>query len=140
VTANDNIKLWDVNQEKVLKTYGESKHPIYAMSWCGSMLDSGERGKDGGRIMRRDINIPNIEEERQFKHKSDACSLRWNRAYTNQVSGSMNGDILIWDKYSMLPLRSLRSHSGAVKATAWLPHHDDLLVTGDCSNEGRSKV
>ena len=84
-------------------------------------------------IISRDIRCKNTNENSVFKcegHVQEVCGLKWSFDGTYLASGGNDNKLMLWNLHSQKPILNDGSHTAAVKAIAWSPHHHNVLASG----------
>jgi cell division cycle 20-like protein 1, cofactor of APC complex len=64
-------------------------------------------------------------------HKQEICGLKWSFDDQQLASGGNDNKLLVWcARSASQPLAKFNQHQAAVKAIAWSPHKQGLLVSG----------
>ena len=65
-------------------------------------------------------------------HKQEVCGLKWSFDDLQLASGGNDNKLCIWElnRGESSPLFRFNDHSAAVKAVAWSPHQNGILVSG----------
>jgi len=78
----------------------------------------------------RDLRSKNSFESKLAAHKQEVCGLKWSFDDQCLASGGNDNKLLVWSTHNSKPLLNFNSHTAAVKALAWSPHQQGLLVSG----------
>lgn len=132
------INLWDISQQKQVRTFPGHKSRVGTLAWANSprwLLSSGSRDKS---ISHHDVRSRNTV-GKFVAHKQEVCGLEWGYNPTSLLaSGGNDNNLLLWD-YRMFgnsdstnvqPVFHFSSHRAAVKAITWSPHQRGLLASG----------
>ncbi|XP_042214085.1 cell division cycle protein 20 homolog isoform X2 [Homarus americanus] len=120
-------KLWDVGQQKLVRTMGGHQNRVTTLSWSSYILSSGSRS---GQIFHHDVRIADHHVATLSGHTQEVCGLQWSPDGRHLGSGGNDNQVNIWEKGSTTPLHTLTEHQAAVKAVAWCPWQNNLLATG----------
>lgn len=121
-------EIWDVNQNKVVRTLSDHLGRISALAWNGSILSSGSRDR---LIISNDLRIKNAPIKRHVGHKQEICGLKWSPDGCQLASGGNDNKLMIWNlQNGQSPVAKFGQHKAAVKAIAWHPNQAGLLATG----------
>lgn len=122
--------------------------PFQSTGNSSATLTSGSRDHS---IVHRDLRAPEASYHRLTGHRQEICGLKWNFEGTQLASGGNDNKLLVWDAAWMgnggrgagrnsrtsttegeqpQPLWKFHEHQAAVKAIAWSPHTNGLLVSG----------
>ncbi|KAJ3124262.1 Fizzy- protein [Nowakowskiella sp. JEL0407] len=126
-TNKGRILLWDANRSKKTQEYAAHSLRVGVLAWNNDVLTSGGRDR---KIVHRDVRIPDKPVRVLESHKLEVCGLKWNPTSSLLASGGNDNKLLIWNKFDSKPVLELNEHIAAVKAIAWSPHEDGLLVSG----------
>jgi cell division cycle protein 20 (cofactor of APC complex) len=130
-TSTGATQLWDVNNQKQLRSMNGHTERVGALSWNQHILSSGSRD---GNIINHDVRIENHAVQTLSNHEQEVCGLSWSPDGTTLASGGNDNKLNLWDaNYSTqrpAPRFTLTDHQAAVKALAWSPHERNLLATG----------
>jgi cell division cycle protein 20 (cofactor of APC complex) len=131
-TASNEVQLWDVQQQKKVRTmYGHSAR-VGALAWNQHCLTSG--GRDNC-VINHDVRMANDIVGQMNYHSQEVCGLAWSPDGQFLASGANDNTLCIWDAASSItmdakPRHVLCEHQAAVKALAWSPHERNLLASG----------
>lgn len=121
------VQIWDAEQLKLLRTMRGHSLRVGSLAWNEHILTSGSRDRV---VFHRDVRVPEHHICELRGHKQEVCGLKWNTE-TNQLASGCNGNkLLIWDSLNPTPLHRFSEHTAAVKAIAWSPHQQGILVSG----------
>ena len=80
--------------------------------------------------MNRDLRANTDSFSKYLGHKQEVCGLKWSFDGTQLASGGNDNKLMVWTHHSNQPLMKCSHHTAAVKAIAWSPHQNNLLVSG----------
>lgn len=132
-TSSATVQLWDVDQQKRLRTMTGHAARVGSMSWNSHILSSGSRS---GMIHHHDVRQPDHLVARLAGHSQEICGLKWSPDGRYLASGGNDNILNIWSAQvgtnltDNTPLYSLSQHQAAVKALAWCPWQPSLLASG----------
>jgi len=132
-TSNATIQLWDVEQQKRLRTMSGHAARIGALTWNQHILSSGSRS---GAIHHHDVRVADHQIGQMAAHTQEVCGLRWSPDGRYLASGGNDNVLNIWSAgsgaltTSNTPLYVFTQHQAAVKALAWCPWQPSLLASG----------
>lgn len=132
-TSNGTIQLWDVEQQKRLRTMPGHAARVGALSWNQHILSSGSRS---GAIHHHDVRIADHLLSQVTGHSQEVCGLRWSPDGRYLASGGNDNTLNIWQAgggslaAANTPLYAFTQHQAAVKALAWCPWQPSLLASG----------
>ncbi|GMH53421.1 hypothetical protein TL16_g01451, partial [Triparma laevis f. inornata] len=137
-TSTGKTQLWDVGQQKQLRSMDGHSERIGALSWNKHLLSSGSRDST---IVNHDVRIANHAIQTLRGHEQEVCGLEWSPDGSTLASGDTlatlaagnDNKLCLWDvnqSSTPRPRFTLTDHQAAVKALAWSPHDRNLLATG----------
>lgn len=124
------VELWDVNEKKMVTSFGGHSSRVGVVSMYDNIISSGSKDC---LILTRDIRCKDNTNNTvmEFRgHSQEVCGLKWSFDGTQLASGGNDNNLMIWNLHSNKPLMVSANHSAAVKAIAWSPHHHNLLASG----------
>lgn len=68
-------------------------------------------------------------------HTQEVCGLKWSSTIQTLASGANDNLVLLWDKRQMKLRHRCEGHTAAVKAIAWCPWQQNILVSGGGTND-----
>ncbi|MCL4129495.1 UNVERIFIED_CONTAM: hypothetical protein GTU68_017833 [Idotea baltica] len=125
--SNNNTQLWDVAQQKLIRTMGGHTNRVTTLSWNSYILSSGSRS---GQIIHHDVRVPNHVTATLDHHTQDICGLKWSNDGRLLASGGNDNLVSIWEKGAASPLYTFTEHQAAVKGLAWCPWQNNFLASG----------
>lgn len=131
-TSDNNIQLWDVEANKMLRNLRGHVSRVSSLSWNNHILSSGSRDT---RIINHDVRIQENVVNTIEQHSQEVCGLAWSPCGSFLASGANDNILKIFDVSTSFgancqALHSLTDHQAAVKALAWSPHERNLLASG----------
>jgi len=126
-TSNGYLDIWDVQYQKKIRSMDGHSQRIGVISWNSGVISTGSKDFS---ILNRDLRQPDSFFAKLLGHKQEVCGLKWSFDETQLASGGNDNKLIIWGQNSTLPLAKFSNHTAAVKAIAWSPHQNNLLVTG----------
>ncbi|XP_055388762.1 uncharacterized protein LOC129617674 [Condylostylus longicornis] len=132
------IEVWDVEMQKVIRTYGNHQHRVGVLDWYGHyLLSSGSRDKS---IIHHDVRSPRNGIFKWERHDQEICGLRWcpsaiGLSDGTLASGGNDNKVFIWQLGYDQPVMKLKEHGAAVKALSWCPSTCGVLATGGGTND-----
>ncbi|KAK7387396.1 hypothetical protein VNO78_28164 [Psophocarpus tetragonolobus] len=121
------VQIWDGTQCKKVRTMGGHQTRTGVLSWNSRILASGSRDRN---ILQHDMRVSSDFVSKLVGHKSEVCGLKWSCDDRELASGGNDNQLLVWNQHSQQPVLRLTEHTAAVKAIAWSPHQNSLLVSG----------
>lgn len=92
------------------------------------VMATGSRDK---HINLRDVRMKNQSYTTLKGHKQEVCGLKWSESCKQLASGGNDNKLMIWSNgFTTQPEFKISEHKAAVKAIAWSPHKDSVLVSG----------
>ncbi|CAL4139176.1 unnamed protein product [Meganyctiphanes norvegica] len=125
--SSGNTQLWDVGQQKLVRTMGGHEGRVTTLSWNSYILSSGSRS---GQIHHHDVRIAEHHVSSLNNHTQEVCGLKWSPDGRVLASGGNDNIINLWENGSTTPLFTFTRHQAAVKALAWCPWQNNLLASG----------
>ncbi|KAM7287620.1 cell division cycle protein 20 homolog [Ixodes scapularis] len=130
-TSENQVQLWDVAQQKRLRTLTGHASRICSLSWNVHTLSSGSRS---GRVHHHDVRVVDHHVGTLCAHQQEVCGLRWSHDGRWLASGGNDNLVHVWPDSmshgSVTPLHTFVEHQAAVKALAWCPWQSSLLASG----------
>ncbi|KAK4324952.1 hypothetical protein Pmani_004441 [Petrolisthes manimaculis] len=120
-------QLWDVAQQKLIRTMDGHQNRVTTLSWNAYILSSGSRS---GHIFNHDVRVAQHHVSTLQGHTQEVCGLKWSPDGRLLASGGNDNQVNIWEKGSTTPLHTFTEHQAAVKAVSWCPWQNNLLSTG----------
>lgn len=130
--STGSVQLWDVEQQKKLRSMSGRATRIGVMSWEKHILSAG--GRDGS-IWHHDVRIKQHKVAELNGHAAEVCGLAWRGDGLQLASGGNDNVVQIWDCRSSSPQFTKTHHTAAVKALAWCPWQSSLLASGGGSQD-----
>ena len=134
-TYSGNVHLWDVVNNRQVRTFNYHVNRVGTLSWHEHTLASGSRDR---AIHLADIRAPapSATARTLNGHRQEVCGLSWSKDGL-LASGGNDNKVLVWDVRGSVradtgdvPLHKYHEHTAAVKALAWNPHMSHCLATG----------
>lgn len=126
-TSNGYTQLWDVNENKKVRSMGGHTDRVGALAWNRHLLTSGSRDTN---IVHHDVRVARHDVATLSAHQQEVCGLAWSPDGETLASGANDNLLCLWDASRTLPRHRLTDHHAAVKALAWSPHERNLLASG----------
>ncbi|KAB7494714.1 Cell division cycle protein 20-like protein [Armadillidium nasatum] len=130
--SNKNTELWDVAQQKLIRTMAGHTDRITSLSWNSFILSSGSRS---GQIIHHDVRNPNHISATLNHHSQEICGLKWSNDGRMLAAGGNDNLVSIWENGSTTPLFTFSDHQAAVKGLAWCPFQNNILASGGGTND-----
>ncbi|XP_064638574.1 cell division cycle protein 20 homolog [Lineus longissimus] len=128
--SSGNVQLWDVGQNKKIRTMGGHASRVGSLSWNSYILSSGSRS---GAIHHHDVRVAEHHVATLDHHVQEVCGLAWSPDGRHLASGGNDNVLNIWDAslgQDVTPVHTFTAHDAAVKAVAWCPWQPQLLASG----------
>jgi len=125
-TSNKDVQIWDVNQQKQVRSMQGHAARVGSLAWNNHILSSGSRDST---IFNHDVRIANHHVHTYRGHEQEICGLTWSPDGTQLASGGNDNMCNVWDLTNTRPVHTFH-HTAAVKALAWNPTQKSLLATG----------
>ena len=127
-THSGELQIWDTTKNKLVRTMQGHDGRICAVAWNNSFLSTGSRDHT---ILHRDLRCREDKTATLQGHRQEVCGLKWSFDDQQLASGGNDNKLLLWcARSSSSPLAKFTEHQAAVKAIAWSPHKQGLLVSG----------
>ncbi|XP_041357187.1 cell division cycle protein 20 homolog [Gigantopelta aegis] len=128
-TSSGDVELWDVSQEKKVRTMTGHSARVGCLSWNSYILSSGSRS---GNIHHHDVRVANHHIGTLNGHTQEVCGLKWSPDGRYLASGGNDNLLNIWSSNvdEIQPIHTFSQHLAAVKALAWCPWQPSLLASG----------
>ena len=127
-TNRGEVQIWDPVSEKRLRTMTGHQARIGALAWNGYLLATGSRDHT---ILMHDVRVADHVTEKLAGHRQEVCGLKWSLDDSQLASGGNDNKLMIWSAANLRsPAIKFSEHQAAVKAIAWSPHQNGLLVSG----------
>ena len=131
------LEIWDVNGNKKIRKLGGHSDRLDCISWNGNLISTGSRD---GSILTRDLRSPNDYIMKYEGHKDEVCGLKWSNNGQQLASGGNDNKVFIWGSRKLEAEAKFKEHSSAVKALAWSPHQQGLLLSGGGCTDKSIKI
>ncbi|CAH1775934.1 unnamed protein product [Owenia fusiformis] len=133
-TSSSEVQLWDVENQKRIRSMTGHVARVGSLSWNSYVLSSGSRS---GNIHHHDVRVPQHHIATLSGHTQEVCGLSWSPDGKYLASGGNDNMLNIWpaiigsqDNSNNTPLYTFSQHQAAVKALAWCPWQPSLLASG----------
>ena len=121
-------QIWDIHQQKQVRTVGGHMGRVSSCAWNGSLLSTGSRDRT---ILQHDVRAAEDYMMKLLGHKQEVCGLKWSFDGQQLASGGNDNKLFLWNiAGGTAPLAKFSDHQAAVKALAWSPHQHGLLASG----------
>lgn len=123
-------QLWDIVQEKQLRSMDGHSDRVGALAWNRHILSTGSRDTT---VVNHDVRVARHQVATLQSHTQEVCGLAWSPDGEALASGGNDNLLCLWDAATSnrtAPRFKFTDHQAAVKAVAWSPHERNLLATG----------
>ncbi|XP_061695589.1 cell division cycle protein 20 homolog isoform X3 [Syngnathoides biaculeatus] len=143
-TSDCVVQLWDVEQEKCLRSMTSHSARVCSLSWNSHILSSGSRS---GQIHHHDVRVAEHHIFTLHGHSQEVCGLKWSPDGRFLASGGNDNLVCIWPNVAQggrgdasQSVHTLSLHKGAVKALAWCPWQSGILASGGGTTDCHIRV
>ncbi|XP_021260516.1 cell division cycle protein 20 homolog isoform X2 [Numida meleagris] len=141
-TRNAEVQLWDIQQQKRLRSMTSHSSRVGSLSWNSYILSSGSRT---GHIHHHDVRVAEHHVATLTGHTQEVCGLKWSLDGRYLASGGNDNLVNIWpsvqgDTGDFTPVQTFTQHQGAVKAVAWCPWQSNVLATGGGTSDRHIRI
>ncbi|XP_074545382.1 cell division cycle protein 20 homolog [Halichoeres trimaculatus] len=143
-TSNHKVQVWDVYNEKHLRSMISHTSRVGSLSWNDHLLSSGSRS---GHIHHHDVRVSEHHIATLTGHSQEVCGLQWSSDGRYLASGSNDNLVCIWPRMqesslgnSTQSVHCFNDHQGAVKALAWCPWQPNILASGGGTNDRHIRI
>ncbi|KAL7387209.1 hypothetical protein ABVT39_019971 [Epinephelus coioides] len=140
-TSDCKVQLWDVDNQKRLRTMASHTARVGSLSWNDHILSSGSRS---GHIHHHDVRVADHHIFTLAGHSQEVCGLKWSPDGRYLASGGNDNLVFVWPSVQNSgPQQSVHSwseHQGAVKALAWCPWQPNILASGGGTSDRHIRI
>lgn len=143
-TSDSKVQLWDVENQKRLRTMASHTARVASLSWNEHILSSGSRS---GHIHHHDVRIAQHHRFTLTSHSQEVCGLKWSPDGRYLASGGNDNLVCVWPRVSdgsagneSQTIRCWSEHQGAVKALAWCPWQPNILASGGGTSDRHIRI
>uniref|UniRef100_A0A0M3HF04 ANAPC4_WD40 domain-containing protein n=1 Tax=Ascaris lumbricoides TaxID=6252 RepID=A0A0M3HF04_ASCLU len=127
-TERGRTGIWDMRVAKKVHEFFGHASKVGCLAWNANLISS---GSEDCLIIHWDTRQPaKSAEQRCNGHSAEVCGLEWSPNGEYLASGGNDNQLLVWNLRKNEPLQVHTDHSAAVRALAWSPHRNGLLVSG----------
>ena len=130
------LEIWDTAKMKMIRDDMEYHNDrIGCISWSSNnLIVTGSRDKS---IILRDLRVQGTQSTicKFLGHKQEVCGLKWSPNDKQIASGGNDNKLYIWSIHKPSYEAKFSEHTAAVKALAWSPHQNGLLLSGGGNND-----
>uniref|UniRef100_A0A3Q2WAY1 Cell division cycle 20 homolog n=2 Tax=Haplochromis burtoni TaxID=8153 RepID=A0A3Q2WAY1_HAPBU len=143
-TSDCKVQLWDVENQKRLRSMASHTARVGSLSWNDHVVSSGSRS---GHIHHHDVRVADHHIGTLTAHAQEVCGLKWSPDGRYLASGGNDNLVCIWPRAqggsagndSQL-IRCWSEHQGAVKALAWCPWQPNILASGGGTSDRHIRI
>uniref|UniRef100_A0A3Q4HRU4 Cell division cycle 20 homolog n=1 Tax=Neolamprologus brichardi TaxID=32507 RepID=A0A3Q4HRU4_NEOBR len=143
-TSDCKVQLWDVENQKRLRSMASHTARVGSLSWNDHVVSSGSRS---GHIHHHDVRVADHHIGTLTAHTQEVCGLKWSPDGRYLASGGNDNLVCIWPRAqegsagndSQL-IRCWSEHQGAVKALAWCPWQPNILASGGGTSDRHIRI
>uniref|UniRef100_A0AAQ5Y8L9 CDC20/Fizzy WD40 domain-containing protein n=1 Tax=Amphiprion ocellaris TaxID=80972 RepID=A0AAQ5Y8L9_AMPOC len=143
-TSDCKVQLWDVENQKRLRSMASHTARVGSLSWNDHILSSGSRS---GHIHHHDVRMADHHIFTLTGHSQEVCGLKWSPDGRYLASGGNDNLVCVWPRVqegsasndSQL-IRCWSEHQGAVKALAWCPWQSNILASGGGTSDRHIRI
>ncbi|XP_057897986.1 cell division cycle protein 20 homolog [Melospiza georgiana] len=142
VVGTGEVQLWDVEQQKHLRTMTSHCACVGTLSWNSCILSSGAWT---GHIHHHDVRVAEHHVAALAGHTHEVCGLRWSLDGCYLASGGNDNLANVWPCTQggggdFSPVQTFTQHQGAVKAVAWCPWQMNVPATGGGASDRHIRI
>ena len=141
LTAGDSegiVELWDSASSKMIFQCRNNIDRIDCVSWNSPNVFS--TGSRDATILTYDLRAGCKPIIKFHGHNDEVCGLKWSPNGNTLASGGNDNKVFLWNLRKQEPEARIDSHKAAIKALAWSPHQQNLLLTGGGSSDKTIKI
>uniref|UniRef100_A0A8C8JDR1 Uncharacterized protein n=1 Tax=Oncorhynchus tshawytscha TaxID=74940 RepID=A0A8C8JDR1_ONCTS len=130
VALNNILPLWDVENQKCLRSMASHTARVTSLSWNDYILSRGSRSDHIHHHVRIADHLA------LSGHSQDVCGLKWSPDGRYLASGGNDNLVYVWSGVQdgsgqgSSSVHCFSEHQGAVKALAWCPWEHNILASG----------
>ncbi|XP_073347533.1 cell division cycle protein 20 homolog [Pagrus major] len=136
-TSDCKVQLWDVENQKRLRSMASHTARVGSLSWNDHVLSSGSRS---GHIHHHDVRVAEHHISTLTGHSQEVCGLQWSPDGRYLASGGNDNLVCVWSRAQSQPVRCWSEHQGAVKALAWCSWQPSILATGGGTSDRHIRI
>ncbi|KAF7653013.1 hypothetical protein LDENG_00088200 [Lucifuga dentata] len=143
-TSDYKVQLWDVENQKRLRSMASHRTRVVSLSWNEYILSSGSRS---GHIHHHDVRMENHHVATLTGHSQEVCGLTWSPDGRYLASGGNDNMVYVWPRVQEggissdgQPVRRWSEHQGAIKALAWCPWQPNILASGGGTSDRHIRI
>ncbi|KAM3659138.1 LOW QUALITY PROTEIN: cell division cycle protein 20 homolog [Ammospiza maritima maritima] len=137
-TSSVEVQLWDIEQQKRLRTMTGLCARVGTLSWNSCIVSSGART---GHIHHHDVRVAEHHVATLAGHTEEVCGLRWSLDGRYLASGGNDSLVNVWPCTrggggDSAPVQTFTQHQGA----AWCPWQMNVLATGGGTRDRHIRI
>ncbi|NWS72439.1 CDC20 protein, partial [Crotophaga sulcirostris] len=132
-TSNAELQLWDVQQQKHLRTMTNHSSCVGCLGWNSYIPSSGAQS---GHIHHHDVRVAKRHVATLAGHTQEVCGVKWSLDGCYLASGGNDNLVNIWPSGEFACVKIFN----AVKAVAWCPWQSSVLATGGGTSDRHIRV
>ncbi|KAG8014162.1 Cell division cycle protein 20-like protein [Nibea albiflora] len=143
-TRDCKVQLWDVENQKRLRSMASHTARVGSLSWNDHVLSSGSRS---GHIHHHDVRVAEHHIATLAGHSQEVCGLQWSPDGRYLASGGNDNLVCVWPRVqegsvsnNSQSVRCWSEHQGAVKALAWCPWQPNILASGGGTSDRHIRI
>ncbi|KAF1383859.1 hypothetical protein PFLUV_G00136220 [Perca fluviatilis] len=140
-TSDCKIQLWDVYNQKRLRSLASHTSRVASLSWNDHVLTSGSRS---GHIHHHDVRVADHHIFTLTGHSQEVCGLKWSPDGRYLASGGNDNLVYVWPRMqegtNTNSVQCWSDHQGAVKALAWCPWQPNILASGGGTSDRHIRI
>ncbi|XP_022624474.1 cell division cycle protein 20 homolog [Seriola dumerili] len=143
-TSDGKVQLWDVENQKRLRSMASHTARVGSLSWNDYVLSSGSRS---GHIHHHDVRVADHHIFTLHGHSQEVCGLKWSPDGRYLASGGNDNLVCVWPRVQEgsasndgQSVRCWSEHQGAVKALAWCPWQPNILASGGGTSDRHIRI
>ncbi|XP_061588269.1 cell division cycle protein 20 homolog [Cololabis saira] len=143
-TSDCKVQLWDVENQKRLRSMESHTARVGSLSWNDHVVSSGSRS---GHIHHHDVRVANHHIHTLTTHSQEVCGLKWSPDGRYLASGGNDNLVCVWPRVQeggagneSQFVRCWSEHQGAVKALAWCPWQSSILASGGGTSDRHIRI
>lgn len=142
-TSDSKVQLWDVENQKRLRSMAGHSARVGSLSWNDHILSSGSRS---GHIHHHDVRVEDHHLFTLAGHSQEVCGLKWSTDGRYLASGGNDNLVYVWPgvqgsgSNESQALHCWSEHQAAVKALAWCPWQSAILASGGGTSDRHIRI
>uniref|UniRef100_H3DCT0 Cell division cycle 20 homolog n=1 Tax=Tetraodon nigroviridis TaxID=99883 RepID=H3DCT0_TETNG len=143
-TSDCKVQLWDVENQKRLRSMASHTARVGSLSWNDHILSSGSRS---GHIHHHDVRVAEHHICTLAGHSQEVCGLQWSPDGRYLASGGNDNLLCVWPRVPegspgnrSQAIHKWSEHQGAIKALAWCPWQPNILASGGGTSDRHIRI